>query len=168
MRPLGPLPVTIANPFRQPGLPLFEPKWQRAIVTQLASISLPVGELDIPQVIQLIARGRPLTEVPRRPVATVAKGLRLLIDQGESMEPYRLDVAELVRSFRRTIGAARVSAHGYRGLPEWGCPTVSSRSPSVRRHPECRWLSSAIWGFRHARLLRCTLRKRSGAASYSV
>lgn len=115
------LPVTIANPFRQPGLPLFEPKWQRAIVTQLASISLPVGELDIPQVIQLIARGRPLTEVPRRPVATVAKGLRLLIDQGESMEPYRLDVAELVRSFRRTIGAARVSAHGYRGLPEWGC-----------------------------------------------
>jgi type VI secretion system protein ImpC len=119
--PLIPLPVTLPNPFRRYDFPLFEPKWQRAIITKLASVTMPLGEPDLERVVDRIASGQALLTIPRRGIPTTAKGLQMLIDQGDSLEPFRLDVAELVRAFRRTIGPARVAVQSFRGLPEWGC-----------------------------------------------
>ncbi len=119
--PLIPLPITVPNPFKHYSHPLFEPKWQRAIITRLASVSLPLGQLDLERVVTSIASGRPLMHVPRRQVPTTAKGLQLLLDEGESMEPFRFDLMELTRAFMRIVGSARVSIHAFRGLPDWGC-----------------------------------------------
>jgi len=100
---------------------LFEPKWQRAIITKLASVTVPLGEPDLERVVDRIASGQALLTIPRRGIPTTAKGLQMLIDQGDSLEPFRLDVAELVRAFQRTVGPARVAVQSFRGLPEWGC-----------------------------------------------
>lgn len=118
--PLLPQPAQQPNPFRGPREPLFEPRWQRAILTRLASSVLPAGELDLHAVVAQIAAGLPLRQVPRRRIATAVKGLRVLVDQGPAMQPYQLDVADLLRAFVRTLGPTRLRVEGFRGLPSWG------------------------------------------------
>jgi type VI secretion system protein ImpC len=119
--PLVPLPQTVANPFRRYHTPLFDPRWQRAILTRIASITLPLGVVDMEDVINRIARGEPMQAVPRRPIATVARGLQLLVDQRSSLEPFRADVSELVRGVVRVVGTGGVAVRTFRGLPDWSC-----------------------------------------------
>jgi type VI secretion system protein ImpC len=111
------VPVRIANPFGVERESLFEPKLQRAIVTRLAATWQSSGELDLAVVVRLIASSQPLRVVPRRRVATTRKGVRLLVDQSEAMQPFQQDVAELVRAFRRTVGSSRLRVEGFVGLP---------------------------------------------------
>ena len=117
---LVPQPAQAANPFRGEHLPLFAPRWQRAILTRLAASTLPAGEMDLSAIVAQVARGQPLRQVPRRPMATSVKGLRLLIDRGEGMQPFHQDVAELVRALVRTLGPTRLRVERFRGLPSWG------------------------------------------------
>ena len=120
---LMPMPERVPTPFRGARLPLFEPKWQRAIIVRLASTLQPAGEIDLAAVVERIASARPIHEVPRRHIATALKGVRLLVDQGESMQPFQRDVADLARAFRRTLGSSRLRVEGFRGLPSWGVTT---------------------------------------------
>ncbi len=122
---LIPTPRSGGNLFHAPLQPLFEPRWQRSILTRLASTKQPLGPPDVEVIVAHIARGVPLRRVPRRLVPSAARGLQLLIDQSASMEPFRLDTAQLARAFVRTIGAARVSLRTFHGLPAWDCQGVT-------------------------------------------
>lgn len=118
--PLLGSPQRVPDPFRSDRASLFGAKQQRAMVARLATILQASGELDLSAVVRHVAHGRVLNKVPRRLVATTLKGVRLLVDQGESMQPFQRDVAELVRTFRRTVGASRLRVEGFLGLPSRG------------------------------------------------
>ncbi|RZL40589.1 MAG: type VI secretion system contractile sheath large subunit [Rubrivivax sp.] len=110
-------PVRVSDPFNAQRETLFDARLQRAIVARLAATWQDSGELDLAAVVSNVAAGRPLRRVPRRAVATTLKGVRLLVDEGESMQPFQQDVAQLVRSFRRTVGPSRLRVEGFLGVP---------------------------------------------------
>lgn len=118
--PLIPLPASSSGPIRYRNPP-FHPRWQRAILSRLSSTIEDEGELDVDAVVARIANALPLVTVPRRRERSVARGVQLLVDRGESMEPYQLDVARFVAAMRRTIGAGAVSVLWFKGHPDWGC-----------------------------------------------
>ena len=101
--------------------PLFEPRWTRDIVVNALATSAEVGAYDIDELVTLLARGKPVVEIPRQRAQTLFRGAHVLVDIGEPMEPFAADQEQLVTVIRRVVGEDLVDVRSFRRTPANGC-----------------------------------------------
>lgn len=85
-------------------IPLLDPLQARAVLSSALARQLPDGPIDVERVVERIARGEAISELPRAGVPSIARGVQLLIDRGEGMAPYAADVVWIREALRRVVG----------------------------------------------------------------
>jgi hypothetical protein len=101
----------------QRAAPLFKPQWTRAILaTSLSSRSLS-GPVNLDRAVELIARGETLRTLPRQPARSLARGVQVLFDIGENMQPFAQDRGTLRRDLRRIVGEGGLEVLNFVGSP---------------------------------------------------
>ncbi|MFC7302998.1 hypothetical protein ACFQVC_02035 [Streptomyces monticola] len=103
-----------------PYTPLLAPRSAPAILQLALSQLIPGGDLDVPETVRVIAEGRPLAQLPRRPERTLRFGVEVLVDLGAGMEPFSRDQQELVTQIRQTIGREHTQVRYFEGSPLHG------------------------------------------------
>jgi hypothetical protein len=106
-----------------PPTPLLRPEWTRAILSGFLSTLSDDGPLDVRLVVDTIARGLPLLDVPRLPWPTMARGVQVLVDRGDALRPFEADQAWLVERIRLVAGAQNVEVLSFFGCPSRGAGT---------------------------------------------
>jgi hypothetical protein len=108
--------------FAEPPLPdpLLEPRWTRAILGGALATPFHDGPLDAQRLVSEAARGVPLCAIPRRVRPTLARGVQVLVDRGERMQPWSADQRQLVEQVRSVAGREQVEVLYFAGLPAWG------------------------------------------------
>lgn len=109
-----------------PHQPLFEPRWTRAILSQALATPSPDGPIDFERVIETITRREELRALPRLPEATLRRGVQLLVDQSDAMNPYKRDAQVLVERIRQVVGIHNAQVLHFRGYP-----LIPDASPNV-------------------------------------
>ncbi len=99
--------------------PLFVPSWTRAILSLSLATPAEHGAVDMPRVVERLSRGQTIHRLPRRVVATMRKGVQVLVDRGSGMIPFLRDAEWLVREIVRVAGRETPVLH-FRGLPSRG------------------------------------------------
>jgi hypothetical protein len=105
--PLPPVTVTALVP-RLLHIPLLPRRTAHDVLDAVASTWQPTAALDTRRVLRTLAAGRPLDELYRLRRPSFAAGLHVLVDHGESMQPFRRDQREVVTALRRLVGSALV------------------------------------------------------------
>lgn len=111
--PLGPDPTE--RELLRP--PLFAPRLVRDLVRRTLSTEVVSRSVDTDRLVTLISRGRPLREIPRTTRLSLRRGVQILRDIGESMEPYVEDQLTLVAAIRNLIGESEVEELRCSGVP---------------------------------------------------
>jgi hypothetical protein len=101
--------------------PLFGGTRLRALVAAVLAIDVFEGELDISEVITRICARRPIAELPRLRVPTLRRGVQLLVDVGQGMDPYAQDRSLLVSYVRGIVPSDQISVLYFIGCPGRGC-----------------------------------------------
>lgn len=128
--PLPPLPEWISQApslpaWPPPGAsagapePLLEPRRSRAILGALAATPGD-GPIHVEAIIQAVARGEALAELPYHRVPTLARGIQLLVDRSDAMLPFHLDAEGLERELVRLTGE-RAEVLQFVACPSRGC-----------------------------------------------
>jgi len=99
---------------------LLAPHSAAAITQYLLSRSVAGGEPDIDRALELIGAGRPIVDLPGRPVRTLRFGAQVLVDRAASMEPFDRDQADVVRVVTAVVGAGRTEIVQFADVPSRG------------------------------------------------
>jgi hypothetical protein len=83
---------------------LLDPRVAPELMLTAASTRTPTAEIDVEAVVETLARQRPLTDLPRVHRLSVDTGVQVLVDIGESMQPFLLDETEFVAELARLAG----------------------------------------------------------------
>lgn len=78
------------------------------------------GEVDVDELLDLVARGRFRGTLPRRRSRGFRMGVELLVDDGTAMQPFRYDVAHISGVLRKIAGPALVREWSFEGSPRDG------------------------------------------------
>ena len=97
--------------------PLFEPRWTRAILSAALSTPVAEGQLDMPRVVEHLARAWPFARLPRALVPTTRRGSQVLIDRGDGMQPFRADLVDLASRIGAVIGRPRAGERWFIRTP---------------------------------------------------
>jgi hypothetical protein len=109
--------------------PLLAPSHQRAVLSGLAALDRPGREVDVDALVDSVVRREPIVTVPRLREPTTRLGVRLLVDRGPSMAPFRRDIGLLTAALRRVIGPDTVDVHNFRGDPGSALPPAAGSRP---------------------------------------
>lgn len=97
--------------------PLFQPNWTRTILSDALSTPSSEGEPDIAAIVEKIGCAQPLTELPRHMAPTLARGVQLLIDYSEAMEPFASDQIFLRDEILKVVGKDKSEVLAFSGSP---------------------------------------------------
>jgi hypothetical protein len=103
--------------------PLFEPRWSRAILSTALGVQAPIGRVNIREIAEEIARGRPLRRLPRLPGHALAPFVEVLLDVGDSMMPFMQDQGQLISALQKVAGADNMRVLKFTGSPLSGAGT---------------------------------------------
>ncbi len=102
-------PATLtANAARPRFQPLFLDRWFQGIFSAILSTSVTSREIDFRKLERSIVQGDPFHQLPFKTKPSLIKGVHLLLDRSESMQPFWRDETELVARLRRLLGSALV------------------------------------------------------------
>ncbi|MER5486261.1 hypothetical protein ABT024_24035 [Streptomyces sp. NPDC002812] len=87
-----------------PHHPLLPPNSETATLQTVLSRIVPEGAVDIHRLLEEIATGHPLEELPRLPVRTLRFGTQVLVDLGPGMELFARDQAEMLNRITAIVG----------------------------------------------------------------
>lgn len=99
-----------------PHEPLWNPRWTRQLVAAALSTPSTGRRIDVPRVVDTVARAQPLVEVPRVSKRTLVRGVQILVDLGDAMAPYARDRTQLVEQIGLVANHA-TSVVKFRGTP---------------------------------------------------
>lgn len=137
-------PLT-AESDREPAvLSLFPPKRARGVLTCALARSSPHGEIDLERVVRAVARGEALTEIPRRSIPTLARGVRLYVDQGPAMLPFRRDLEQLEQAIRAVVGGVGLRVLSFSEFPGRQRRTLAPDEPDSALGPPIQGGESVI------------------------
>ena len=136
--PALPAAAAAATPMRAP-LPaaILAASHARAVLSLLGATRGEVNAPDLPALITWLARGRPVTRVPRMQALTTRRGVQLLIDRGAAMAPLAADREQVRAGLVRLLGADRVDTLYFAGCPTRGV------GPGARRSWQPDWKAPA-------------------------
>jgi hypothetical protein len=121
---------------------LFHSAWARAIVIEALATTRLSRELDLPRVVDALARCTAV-DLPRLTVPTLARGCQLLIDFGAGLAPFTQDREELVETIRTIVGRDRLAIFSFEECPLHGVGTEDEPGP-VPYTPPGRGTSVAV------------------------
>jgi hypothetical protein len=98
-------------------VPLLHQEWFRGIAGAMLATSQPSRDIDWRFLERRLVRGLPLEKLPWRSRPTLKRGVQVLLDCSESMQPFRRDGTELVASLGRLVGECRVRTWRFRLNP---------------------------------------------------
>jgi hypothetical protein len=93
---------------RPPFQPLFRDQWFQAIFTAVLGVRMPSQEIDFRKLENAVVQGEFFAQLPFKTRTKLVKGVHVLIDRSESMQPFWRDQTELIARLRRMLGAALV------------------------------------------------------------
>jgi hypothetical protein len=135
--------------------PLLDRRWARQVLTTLLAMPRFDGPVDEAAVVESIARGEPVDPVPLLPRRSLSRGVHLLLDLGEGMQPFVRDAWHLADELDRVLGATNVDTRAFTEVPETeaagdGRPVlaltdlgIAGLRPSERTAAGRRWLALA-------------------------
>ena len=87
-----------------PYQPLFQKRWVQGIFTMMLSTKIFSNEIDFRKLEQIVAKDENFTQLPFKSKASLVKGVHILLDRSESMQPFWRDQTELVVQISRLLG----------------------------------------------------------------
>lgn len=99
---------------------LFRPSWTRSILSGSLSTPIPVGLIDLPALVDSLSRGQVVSRIPSIPRPSLIRGVQILVDRGESMQPFGRDQDEMVSAVRRVVGRGATQVLDFVGCPTRG------------------------------------------------
>jgi hypothetical protein len=100
--------------------PLFNPLEQRALLSATLATRAYEGEIDTPPIVQQRSQMRPIERLRRLPIATLRRGVQLLLDDSDGFAPYAADREEIARAIENIVGLSLVKTVRFVGSPERG------------------------------------------------
>jgi hypothetical protein len=123
-------PLTVqASPPPRPPRPLLGQVQRRSILGLALAVEVPEGPLDVARAVRILAAGRPLLRLPRRPRRSLRYGLEVLVDRAPWLEPWFLEQTQTVAYLRSLFPIGRLRVKQCRGSPAERKP----RLPRLRR-----------------------------------
>lgn len=89
-------------------VPLLNENWFRGIMSSLLATESPSPEIDFKQIEKSLLRLAPLERIPFRSRYTLERGVQILLDTSESMQPFWRDETELVAALKHLIDSHKV------------------------------------------------------------
>ena len=105
--------------------PLFPARTSRAILSRALATPSSNGPMDLGRIVERLCQAQPLDRIPRLSIPTLVRGVQLLIDTGESMQPFAADQAVLRAALSQVVGRDRTQTLYFEGSPLWGAGTAS-------------------------------------------
>ena len=99
-----------------PPSPLVSATQMRALASDLIFVARP-GEPDIARLVETMASGRPLKNIPRKSRPGIASHVHVLIDDSGAMRLFQADVDRALRALRQVAGGALRSERFGQGPP---------------------------------------------------
>lgn len=100
-----------------PHAPLLAPRSAPALLAAAAATSNEGSVLDVEQLVEVVAAGRPVERLPHVRHRSLVRGVQVLVDHGRGMEPFARDQAELLDDLRRVVGRSAVAVVAFRDAP---------------------------------------------------
>jgi hypothetical protein len=104
-------------------LPLFHANLARSVLLDTVRTVIDGNELDIEHVIQTLARAGGVSRLPRIMQRSLVRGVQLLVDYGEGMDPFARDADDLALRIELLFGDERVQRLAFQGSPALGVGT---------------------------------------------
>ncbi|MFD4676460.1 hypothetical protein ACFWNN_42530 [Lentzea sp. NPDC058450] len=102
---------------RPPHHRLLPPKSERAILQAILSHRVPDGQIDVPRLVDMVARGRPVRTLPRLQVPTMRFGVQVLVDMSPAMDLFARDQDSLVEQVRGLVGKHATDTRNFVACP---------------------------------------------------
>lgn len=100
--------------------PLFPVRTSRAILSGALATPSSSGPLHLAKIIESLSRGELVRFIPWLSIPTLTRGVQLLIDRGEGMQPFAADQTALRAVLVRVVGRDRTEVLYFEGSPLWG------------------------------------------------
>lgn len=97
-----------ASSVRPEFVPLLLDRWFQGIFTAVLGVRVPSPEIDFRKLERYVNQGEFFTNLPFKTRTKLVKGVHVLLDRSESMQPFWRDQTELLSRLRRMLGAALV------------------------------------------------------------
>jgi hypothetical protein len=97
--------------------PLFVPTQTRNILAAVLAVEEANGPIDAARLVEEVASCRAITRLPRARSVTLRRGAVVLLDRGDSMEPFQRDVIEVIAAIERLIGRDGLIRATFEGTP---------------------------------------------------
>ena len=94
----------------------------------------PGSRIDERRAVAELARGRPIREFPRQPRLSMYRGVHVLVDLGEALEPYGRDQEYVVDLVQRVAGREATTVGSFENCPSRGV-RMRPRYVTVRGRP---------------------------------
>jgi hypothetical protein len=128
--PVDPLRLDAPVPGEYPAIsPLLSALAGRFIAKELVSSERVGHEPDLERLIAHMARHELPNPIPLETHRTLARGVQVLVDRGEGMEPFAADQQALVDLLRRLVGHALVSVQTIYEAPDRADPLYPWKPP---------------------------------------
>jgi hypothetical protein len=108
-----------------PTQPLFDRVRRRGLLSSALATHVEEGDLDMQRIVATVSAGQPLQYLPRLRVPTLRRGVQVLLDVGQGMDPFAEDQRGLVRALDDVLADDRLEV-----LRFAGCPTRGVRGES--------------------------------------
>jgi len=105
-----------ALPFR----PLLPPRTAASVVAAAVRTWGPGSRIDERRTVDKLARGHPIREFPRRPRLSLNRGVQVLVDLGDALDPYGRDQQYVVDLVQRTVGPEATTVGSFENCPSRG------------------------------------------------
>jgi hypothetical protein len=143
--PASPVVLPLERVSAQTALPTTTPDWLRIdrpleaerpqhLDAPCATAS-PDGPIDMARLVETLAGGRPLTELPRERIRSLGRGIELLVDRGDNLMPFTRDVRDLQRQLQLVVGHDRTRIQHFDGCPTLGCGPGARSTWTPRYEP---------------------------------
>ncbi|MDX1416887.1 MAG: hypothetical protein R3293_21975, partial [Candidatus Promineifilaceae bacterium] len=107
----------------------------RALLARLLAAPIPEGLVDVEELVETIAHGRPVSYIPRQPIPSLRLGVQLLIDTSESMAPFSEDQDYLLEHIQDLVGSDNLELLWFEKNPLQGVYGENDDDPRAYEPP---------------------------------
>jgi len=100
--------------------PLFDRLRRRGILSSALATHVEEGDLNLQRIVDTVSVGQPLQYLPRLAVPTLRRGVQVLLDVGQGMDPFAEDQRGLVRALDDVLADDRLEVLLFSGCPGRG------------------------------------------------